>query len=103
MAVREQKLRTEMSQAKRENTHFMLSVEKSKAKEAILERKRKAGLDIKPDPEVLKSFLHYSCYFLEKYYQYYAIVYVASFNRILREWHKAPSYFSLLNYHKQSA
>ena len=47
-----------MSQAKRENTHFLLNVEKSKAKEAILERKRKAGLDIKPDPEVLKSFLH---------------------------------------------
>ena len=69
IAVREQKMRTEMSQAKRENTHFLLNVEKSKAKEAILERKRKAGLDIKPDPEVCESFLHDSLSFSRKTFQ----------------------------------
>ena len=42
-AVREQKMRTEISQAKRENTHYLASVEKGKEIDAIVERKRKRG------------------------------------------------------------
>ena len=42
-AVREQRMRTEMSQAKRENSHYLTSVEKGKEIEAIVERKRKRG------------------------------------------------------------
>ena len=42
-AVREQKMRTEISQAKRENTHYLASVEKGKEIDAIVQRKRKRG------------------------------------------------------------
>lgn len=42
-AVREQRMRTEISQAKRENTHYLASVEKGKEIEAIVQRKRKRG------------------------------------------------------------
>ena len=42
-AVRQQKLRTEISQAKREADHYLQSIDHSKAKRAILERKKKAG------------------------------------------------------------
>ena len=42
-AVRDQKMRIEMSQAKRENSHYLSSVEKSKEIEAIVGRKRKRG------------------------------------------------------------
>jgi ESF2/ABP1 family protein len=41
--VREQRMRTEISQAKRENSHYLASVEKGKEIEAIVERKRKRG------------------------------------------------------------
>lgn len=44
-AVRDQRLRTEISQTKKENTHYLQSVEKSKEVEAIVTRKRKAGLE----------------------------------------------------------
>ena len=44
-AVRDQRLRTEISQTKKENTHYLQSVEKSKEIEAIVTRKRKAGLE----------------------------------------------------------
>lgn len=37
-------MRTEMSQAKRENKHYRASVDKSKAIEAIVKRKRKRGV-----------------------------------------------------------
>lgn len=43
-AVREQKMRTEISQAKRENTHYLQNVEKGKEIQAIVERKRKRGV-----------------------------------------------------------
>lgn len=36
-------MRTEMSQAKRENRHYLASVDKGKAIEAIIKRKRKQG------------------------------------------------------------
>ena len=36
-------MRTEISQAKRENTHYLSSVEKGKEIEAIVQRKRKRG------------------------------------------------------------
>jgi hypothetical protein len=36
-------MRTEISQAKRENSHYLASVEKGKEIEAIVERKRKRG------------------------------------------------------------
>ena len=36
-------MRTEISQAKRENTHYLASIEKGKEIEAIVERKRKRG------------------------------------------------------------
>ena len=36
-------MRTEISQAKRENTHYLASVEKGKEIEAIVQRKRKRG------------------------------------------------------------
>ena len=36
-------MRTEISQARRENTHYLASVEKSKQIDAIVERKRKRG------------------------------------------------------------
>ena len=42
-AVREQRMRTEISQAKRENSHYLASVEKGKEIEAIVQRKRKRG------------------------------------------------------------
>ena len=40
-AVREQRIRTEVSQVKRENAFYLKNVEKSKAISAIIERKRK--------------------------------------------------------------
>ncbi len=43
-AVREQKMRTEMSQARRENAHYLHSIEKKKEIEAIVGRKRKRGV-----------------------------------------------------------
>lgn len=43
--MRDQRLRTEISQTKKENTHYLQSVEKSKEIEAIVTRKRKAGLE----------------------------------------------------------
>ncbi len=43
-AVREQKMRTEMSQARRENAHYLHSIEKRKEIEAIVGRKRKRGV-----------------------------------------------------------
>lgn len=43
-AVKQQQMRTEMSQAKRENKHYRASVDKSKAIEAIVKRKRKRGV-----------------------------------------------------------
>ena len=36
-------MRTKISQAKRENSHYLASVEKDKKIEAIVERKRKRG------------------------------------------------------------
>ena len=42
-AVREKRMRTEISQAKRENSHYLASIEKGKEIEAIVERKRKRG------------------------------------------------------------
>ena len=36
-------MRTEISQAKRENSHYLASVEKGKEIEAIVQRKRKRG------------------------------------------------------------
>ena len=36
-------MRTEISQAKRENTHYLQNVEKGKEIQAIVERKRKRG------------------------------------------------------------
>ena len=42
-AVREQKVRTEISQAKRENSHFLRNVERGKQVAAIVQRKRKRG------------------------------------------------------------
>ena len=36
-------MRTEISQAKRENSHYLASVEKGKEIKAIVERKRKRG------------------------------------------------------------
>ena len=44
-AVREQRMRTEISQAKRENSHYLASVEKGKEIKAIVERKRGATED----------------------------------------------------------
>jgi len=44
-AVREQKMRTEISQAKRENTHYLENVSKGKEIEAIVGRKRKRGVE----------------------------------------------------------
>ena len=44
-AVREQKMRTEISQAKRENTHYLENVSKGKEIEAIIGRKRKRGVE----------------------------------------------------------
>lgn len=43
--MRDQRLRTEISLAKKENAHYLQSVEKSKEIEAIVTRKRKAGLE----------------------------------------------------------
>lgn len=43
-AVREQKMRTEMSQAKKESAHYLANVDKSKEIEAIVERKRRMGV-----------------------------------------------------------
>ena len=45
-AVRQQQMRTEMSQAKRENKHYLASVDKGKAIQAIMERKRKRGVEV---------------------------------------------------------
>lgn len=45
-------MRTEISQAKRENTHYLTSVEKGKEIEAIVQRKRKRGAT---EEEVRKS------------------------------------------------
>lgn len=45
-----------MSQAKRENTHYLESVEKSKAVSAIVERKRRTGKPVKPVEQVGESF-----------------------------------------------
>ena len=42
-AVREQQMRTEISQARKENQFYLSSVEKSKALKRIGERKRKRG------------------------------------------------------------
>lgn len=42
-AVRDQQMRTEMSQARKENQFFLSSVEKGKALKRIEERKRKRG------------------------------------------------------------
>ena len=42
-AVRQQKMRTEMSQAKRETRFYMENVDKQKEFSAIEERKRKRG------------------------------------------------------------
>ena len=42
-AVKQQQMRTEMSQAKRENRHYLASVDKGKEVDAIMERKRKQG------------------------------------------------------------
>ena len=36
-------MRTEISQAKRENSHYLASVERSKQIDAIVQRKRKRG------------------------------------------------------------
>ena len=36
-------MRTEMSQAKRENRHYLASVDKGKAVQAIISRKKKRG------------------------------------------------------------
>ena len=43
--MRDQRLRAEISQAKKENTHYLQSVEKSKEVEAIVTRKRKMGTE----------------------------------------------------------
>jgi len=43
-AVRDQQKRTELSQAKRENRHYLASVDKGKEISAILERKKKKGI-----------------------------------------------------------
>ena len=42
-AVHRQKLMAEVSQAKREANHYLLSVDRQKMRKAITERKRKAG------------------------------------------------------------
>ena len=47
-AVREQRLRTEISQAKRENAHYLQSVDKSKTVSAIVEKKKRTGKPLKP-------------------------------------------------------
>ena len=43
-AVRDQQKRAEVSQAKRENKHYLANVDKGKEISAILERKRKRGV-----------------------------------------------------------
>lgn len=42
-AVREQRLRTEISQAKRENAHYLQSVEKGHTVSAIVDKKKRTG------------------------------------------------------------
>ena len=42
-AVHRQKLRTEVSQARREANNYLENLEKSKAKSAIIERKKQTG------------------------------------------------------------
>ena len=42
-AVKQQQMRAEMSQAKRENRHYLASVDKGKEVGAIVERKRRQG------------------------------------------------------------
>lgn len=54
-AVREQKLRTAVSQARRENNHYLQSVDKSKAAAAIVERKTMSGKLVKPVNQVCIS------------------------------------------------
>ena len=51
-AVREQKLRAELSQAKRENNIFLKNVEKSKMVKDMEERKRKKQLGLQGDEGV---------------------------------------------------
>ena len=48
-AVREQRLRTEISQAKRENAHYLQSVEKGYAVSAIVDKKKRTGRPLLAD------------------------------------------------------
>ena len=63
-AVRNQKLQTEFSQTKKEINSYLESIERGKAKEAIIERKRKVGrltevkiIKVPPNTKVLLSVL----------------------------------------------
>lgn len=52
-AVRKQKLRTEVLQARREVDHYLQAVDRKKVKEAVLKRKRKAGTLKEEEEEVM--------------------------------------------------
>ncbi len=56
-AVKQQQMRTEMSQAKRENRHYLASVEKGKEIDAIVKRKRKQGASLEEVSEPTKMLL----------------------------------------------
>ena len=51
-------MRTEISQAKRENTHYLENVSKGKEIEAIVGRKRKKGEEVSASNEC-----HVSCHY----------------------------------------
>ena len=59
-------MRTEISQAKRENSHYLASVEKGKEIKAIVERKRKRGAT---EDEVIMSIQASSYSSLAKAYK----------------------------------